>query len=218
MLGRWGKGLLVGWLLLPWMATAMVYARLPQRIVVRWGIAEEPVAWAAREHVWWGPVLVTGVALLLFWVVPAIDPWRHNLQAFRTYYLRASWAVLALATLTHGYLLLWNLGYQLSSTSFLSLVFAGVMALIAQALRHTRPNWFFGIRTPWTLASPWVWHQVHQRGATLLWPVVAAFLLGVVWAPLFWLAIGSLSLWAVFLVVYSYWLYRSQERRTSPTP
>ena len=45
----------------------------------------------------------------------------------------------------------------------LPLLFAGIGAL----LPGLKPNWFFGIRTPWTLANAEVWTQTHALGGRL---------------------------------------------------
>lgn len=33
--------------------------------------------------------------------------------------------------------------------------------------QHARPDWFVGIRTPWTLSSETVWVKTHKLGARL---------------------------------------------------
>jgi uncharacterized membrane protein len=41
-----------------------------------------------------------------------------------------------------------------------------LFVVLGIALPHAQPNWFFGIRTPWTLASDRVWARTHRLGGT----------------------------------------------------
>ncbi len=212
MLNRRETLMLAGLLALSWLVALVVYPQLPERVAVHWGLQGQPTRWEPRFWgTFWGPAFLTGLALLYFWVVPAIDPWRKNLQAFRQAYKHLGWALLLFLAVMYGYTLLWNLGWALDLTRMVALALAALMAVMAYVLRHARPNWFLGVRTPWTLSSPLVWHQVHQHASVTLWGVVVLFLVAVVWPVVFWVALGALYLWAGSLVVYSYLLYRRYE-------
>ena len=81
-------------------------------------------------------------------------------------------------------------------------------------LDSIEPNWFVGIRTPWTLSSAASWKQTHRHAKWVFLALgCACFLLG--WYPTVWslgvvLATGLGGV--TWLVLYSYLVWR-QDRR-----
>ncbi|MEM1390866.1 MAG: SdpI family protein, partial [Pseudomonadota bacterium] len=78
----------------------------------------------------------------------------------------------------------------------------------------TRPNWFLGIRTPWTLSSNQAWEKTHRLGGRLFMAIgviglIAAFVLDGL--PLA-LIIPALALsTAMICAVYSYFVWRNAD-------
>lgn len=68
----------------------------------------------------------------------------------------------------HGYILLWNAGHRIPISS---LVIPGLAVLLFYAGRvceQARPNWFVGVRTPWTPSHPVVWDRTNRLGGRIL--------------------------------------------------
>ncbi len=196
-----------------WSGAALAYSRLPEVMATHWGLTGEPDGWMPR--IWgvlWGPALLTFMALLYFYLIPAIEPWQKNLRAFWREYVQAGWGLLIFLSLMYAHTLAWNLGYTWDVRRVVGVGMALLFAILARLLVHARPNWFFGIRTPWTLSSPWVWREVHRRGARTLALVALLWLLGALWPAALLVAFAATMVWAAYLVAYSYWLYRSRMR------
>jgi len=91
-------------------------------------------------------------------------------------------------------------------------IFGVVMAKI-------RPNWFVGIRTPWTLTSQESWTRTHRVGGWLfivmgLWTLLLA-VERTAWALAVWVII--LGATVVGLFAYSYLVWRADPRKMPPT-
>ncbi len=191
------------------LATAAVYARLPDPMVTHWGPGGAadgflPRGWGA----WLLPGMMAALGVLYWGLVPALEPWRANLQRFVRAYAAVGVGLLLFLALLQGWVLAWNLGWRGDIRRFLGLAFAGLNAGLAWALPQARPNWFFGLRTPWTLSSPRVWHEVH-RGTAGVFGLAAGLSLGaVVWPPLLMVAVAWMVVGSWGLVAYSWWLYR----------
>jgi uncharacterized membrane protein len=114
----------------------------------------------------------------------------------------------------HLLTLLWNVGYRLAIDRALPPALGLLFLLIAYLLRHARRNWFIGIRTPWTLSSDRVWEQTHRLGAVLFALCGLLSLLGAFFGgpSALFLTLTPLLLSTMFLIVYSWWLYRQQEQ------
>lgn len=101
-----------------------------------------------------------------------------------------------------------GLGFQLDFPFVMNLALSVFLIFIGNYLGKLRPNYWAGIRTPWTLANDTVWERTHRLGG---WLFVAAGLIGLltsfVPALRFWAVIGALLLATAILCIYSYMLY-----------
>jgi uncharacterized membrane protein len=93
---------------------------------------------------------------------------------------------------------------------------AGVLLIvIGNVLPRARPNFWFGIRTPWTLTNERVWERTHRVGGYVLvgagiLVVGAAFLPIDIAAP----AAGVMAVGAALItVIYSYYAWRQETSR-----
>ncbi|GAA3922609.1 SdpI family protein [Chitinophaga oryziterrae] len=96
-------------------------------------------------------------------------------------------------------------------------VFPGVGVLIVGIgfyLRRLQPNYFVGVRTPWTLKSTDIWRQTHQMAGTL-WisagaaSVIAGFFMPVVPGVFLLIFLGAIL--AALPYIYSYRLFNTDK-------
>ena len=213
---RWAYVSTVLLVALTWMMTGAVYARLPDPMAVHWGPAGAADGFAPRIWgAWFGPALLTALAVLLLGLVPLLEPWQHNLRRFRGAYAGVALGLLLFIALVQGWVLAWNLGWRGDVRRFLALLFVFLNAGVAWALPRARPNWFFGIRTPWTLSSPRVWHETHRAGAVVFGLAAVLSLVAVVWPSALLAMVAWLLLGNVGLTVYAALRYRRLARETA---
>ena len=193
--------------------SAAVYNQLPVQMASHWGVNDQVNGTISR---FWGaflmPLLSLGL-LGLFLLIPGIDPHKANIAQFRGAFNLFIVLMTAFLTYVHGLTLAWNLGFtgfQMTTALLpaMGLLFIFVGYLLAKAKR----NFFIGIRTPWTLSSDTVWNKTHALGSKLfiasgVITFFGAFLGGITaFLFLFIPLMGS----ALFLIVYSYFLYRQE--------
>ncbi len=119
------------------------------------------------------PFMMAGVALLLA-VLPRISPRGFALSPFVRVYDVLQTVVVAFFAFVNGVALLTAAGVRLSMDRW---IFAGLgllLAVLGNPLGKTTKNFFFGVRTPWTLASDEVWLRTRRLAGKLF---VAAGLL-----------------------------------------
>ena len=194
--------------------SAAVYNRLPDRMASHWGFNDEVNGTTSR---FWGAFLMPLIALAmlaLFLVIPSIDPLKANIATFRPIFNAFIAAIMVFLFYLHVLTMLWNLGVQgfHMSTALLPglgllFIFAGLM------MRQAKRNFFIGIRTPWTLSSDRVWDQTHRVGALLFIAcgVVALFGAFMPGPTAFLMVIVPILAVTLFLLIYSYWLYRVEQ-------
>ncbi len=208
---RLWEGVQIGLLVAMFVAAAIRWPSAPDRIPTHWNAAGQVDGYGGKVM---GLLLMPLVALavyLLLLAVPRIDPARRNYSAFAGTYLVIRVSVL-------GYLAFLDLVLQLAigreeSVPVGQLIFGAVGALfivLGGAMGRLKPNWFAGIRTPWTLSSTRSWEATHRLGGRLFMvagvvTVLAAVVGGTV-AVIVMIAVvlGVLSV----TTVYSYRVWR----------
>jgi len=191
-----------------------------------WNQLPDPMAshWNANDQVdgtmpkFWGvfmmPLVTLGM-LALFLIIPNIDPLKANIAQFRNSFNIFIVLIIGFMLYVHGLTLVWSLGKTNFKMSAAMLPFMGVLFIaIGFMLRKAKRNFFIGIRTPWTLSSDSVWDKTHQLGSVLFMASGTFAILGglIGGTAAFWLVFVPLIGSTLFLVVYSYVLYRNETK------
>lgn len=140
---------------------------LPAQLTTRWDAAGRPVGTMARSTVLIGaPALVFGV-VLLFEVIPRFSSLAGDIESFQLAY--DAFALLSAGFLVyiHVLVVVWNLGYRFPIEQGLIPAVAVLFVAVGSLVERAEPNWFIGIRTPWTLSSATVWRRTHQHAGRL---------------------------------------------------
>jgi uncharacterized membrane protein len=87
----------------------------------------------------------------------------------------------------------------------------GLFAFLGNFMGKVTPNFFVGIRTPWTLADGEVWLRTHRfAGWLMMLTGLAVAVAGPLGVGMRWL-LGAMLLSAIVPAVYSYVVYRRLE-------
>jgi uncharacterized membrane protein len=194
-------------------AGLLLWNRLPDQMASHWNVNDQVDGYMSKV---WGVFMVPLITLgmfLLFLVIPSIDPLKANIAQFREAFNLFIVLIVAFMLYIHALTLAWNLGYTDFKMSTSMLPAMGLLFIfIGFMLRKAKRNFFIGIRTPWTLSSDRVWDETHRLGAILFMAVgVLAFLGGIFGGmTAFWFLFVPLIGSTLFLLAYSYVLYRRE--------
>jgi len=186
-----------------------LYPTLPEKIPSHWNAAGEIDGYMDKGMaLLFIPALMTGIVVLMV-LLPRIDPKKRNYASFQGAY--DGFIVLLTIFLFCLFLitLLAATGMDVPMNAVMSILFSVVFGGVGILLGKVEPNWFVGIKTPWTLEDEEVWRATHRLGARVFLLCGVLCLGGVVlpdFAYIFILVpviIGTCG-----LIVYSYLLYR----------
>jgi len=205
-----------GLILLSFILALVFWPAMPDKMITHWNALGQPNGWGPKCM---GLLLMPFVLLflyILFWLIPKIDPLRKNIMKFYQYYQNFILLIMGFLFYIYVISILLNLNYQFSMNFVLFPALAVLFYYIGVLLEKAKRNWFIGIRTPWTLSSDRVWKKTHQRGAKLFKVIALLFLLGMT-SPLgqysLWIILGPVLAIAAYLVIYSYFEYRREEKK-----
>jgi uncharacterized membrane protein len=198
-------------------ASAIVYPKLPETIPTHWNMDGQPDGWSSRAlDAWITPVILLGM-WALFRLLPAIDPRGANYAKFGGAFEAIIDSLMLFLLGMHIVLLRAGLGYPVQIERIVPFGVGVLLIVIGNLLPRCRPNWFVGIRTPWTLSSDRVWEKTHRLGGRLF--VAAGFLIAI--AALFWVQwvhvvlITSILLATAAVLIYSYLEWKREQSAAS---
>lgn len=182
----------------------IAYKFLPNRVPVHWGINGEVNRYGPKmEH-----LIMSAVPLVLFFVLnflPAIDPKKESFKKHTKAYSLMILFVIILISGINLIALCTALGFKIKFLIVFSL-FLGVFFIgMGNYMSQIRPNYFVGIRTPWTLASEYVWRKTHRFGGWIFILIGIIQLLSIFigqWGILLFL--GAVLVGVIVIYVYSY--------------
>ena len=210
--------ILAMWLLalLPLVLVAVFYSRLPDQVPMHWGFDGEINRYGSKNELWLmgalGPLFA-----LLFQFLPRLDPKKRNYEKFHTYYEAFALVLVAFIAVMMGVALLESFRPGTVSMGRVVSALVGLLFLfIGNIMGKVKPNFFMGIRTPWTISDPDVWNRTHRLGGGLFFLCGLATLASALLLPgavTFWVLMGGVLTAALVPAAMSYLWYR---KKTGP--
>jgi uncharacterized membrane protein len=199
-------------LILTAVITLAAYPVMPDSVASHWNAAGDVNGTLPK---FWGlallPVLMACFCALLV-ILPRIDPLRENYRKFQGYYDGFILVFAAFFFLIQLEIILWGLGIRISPNLTMPVMIGILFIYTGFLLEHAEPNWFVGIRTPWTLSSHSVWKKTHAMGATLFKLAGLVSMIGILAGTYAWLFIlVPVITVAIATVVYSYLEFRREQ-------
>ena len=191
------------------------YPQLPPTVATHWNVRGVADGFSGRLMAVSIMPLVIIAMTGVFNVLPRLDPRRANYSKFiGTYWLIAN-AVILFILIGHGMIVATGLGYPVKIGRTMPIGVGLLFIVLGNYLTRVEPNWFVGIRTPWTLSSDTVWRKTHRTGGWLMvlgGIVIAAcaFFPPGAFLPLF---IAAVLIMAVIPIVQSYVLWKREQSK-----
>lgn len=159
------------------------------------------------------------MTLLILWgiwaLLPAIDPVAKGFPGFRHIYDLVWILISAMLAYVYALVLATTLGWQVDVLRAVTPAVAVIFFVSGVLLPRIRRNWFFGVRTPWTLSSDEDWTKTHRFSSPIFMIAGVLILLGSfmpspAWAA--WFLVAPIILAAGTSVIYSYVVFRRRTR------
>ncbi len=202
---------ITGLVLLSFILSIYFYPHVPDQMATHWDSQGEVNGYMSK---FWGsffmPLLITGL-VILFLVIPKIDPRKENIEMFRKHYEGFRLVLIIFLVLVHLHILLWNTGTQISPNAVIPLGMGLLFYYAGVLTENAEQNWFIGIRTPWTLSSENVWKRTNCLGGKLFRIAGITAFSGVFFPEyaIYFILVPAVIV-VVITVVYSYLEYKKE--------
>ncbi|MFA5303244.1 MAG: SdpI family protein [Candidatus Nanoarchaeia archaeon] len=191
------------------------YPLLPDVIASHWNFKGIVDGYSNKEFMVWLFPMMMSIMYALFLALPYIDPKKRNYEGFSGFYHLFKAMILLILFMMFMGVGFYNLGGSVNITLLATVSIGSFMIFIGSFLKNIKPNWFMGIKNPWTLSSDNVWKKTHKIGG-YFFMAFGAIIIACNFLP----EMLSIALFVVgiFLIVigttiYSYLVYTKEAKK-----
>lgn len=203
---------LVIWLL-PLAYILYIYSSLPVSVPVHFGMDGNPDRYGSKGEFLGTQAIVMGVSALVYLLLkflPAIDPKKYVKYGEATFQKMALGLVLFMSALNIA-IAFSTLNHSFKVDKLILSIIGLLFAFLGNIMHSIKPNYFAGVRTPWTLEDDDTWRATHRLAGKLWFVGGIAITILVLVLPAVAGSIVFMSLIAVMVlipVIYSYVYYK----------
>lgn len=198
--------------LFPLLLFIVFYNSLADRVPIHWNASGEADGWTDRDEL---PIYLSIMAVLALGIyallrsIKKIDP-KRTAQLNEGIATKAGFGMVTFMSAINSLILLPGTS-TLNVTTIVLVMVSLLFSFIGNLMYNVKPNYFIGIRLPWTLENESNWKHTH-RLAGILWFVggIISATLSLLLGPetMFTIFLGITALLVLIPGVYSFILYR----------
>jgi uncharacterized membrane protein len=168
-------------LVIPFILIVVFWNDLPEKIPMHWNVEGEVDRYGSKAFGILALPVFNVILFLLFVILPKIDPRQKNYRFFGTSYNIIRIGLNSFMLVLFIIILAASLGYELNIGLIVIYLTLTLFLVIGNLFGKIRPNYFLGLRTPWTLDNEEVWRKTHRlAGAIWVWSTVVMFIIAAV--------------------------------------
>lgn len=205
--------------LLPALYVLVQWQQIPETIPVHFNASLEPDRYGHKTELIVLLAVMTGVTLLAYFAtayIHRIDPKRAKNKTPNATFIKMGVGMVVLLTLLTMTIVLKSINPENKIIDKLELPLLGLLfVFIGNYMHNLKPNYYAGIKVPWTLASEYNWRKTHQLAAPLwfgggLITVIVSFFVPP--ATGFTVLMICVLIMTVIPIGYSYNLFRRESK------
>lgn len=203
--------------LIPFLVSAYYWEQLPDVVPTHFNLQGEADDWGPK---WMVALLIPIIGLftyLMILLLPLIDP-KKKIDSAQKPVAAIRIFTSIFMTAVYGFVMASALGSQINFSSYIIAGVGLLILIIGNYMNSIKPNYFIGVRTPWTLESPEVWKRTH-RLTSKVWVIGGLAMISVAFFPSIMnsaftipILVGVL---AIVPIVYSFMLFKKLESKST---
>lgn len=201
--------------LLPFIYLAYIWNQLPEKVPVHWNSLGEIDRYGEKIELLLIPILLPLLVYVIFLIVPRIDP-KNKLHQMGNK-LQAIKALMVVLMSVLALFILYSAKHQsFNNPNYMVLLIGVLYIVLGNYFKTIKPNYFIGIRTPWTLENETVWKDTHRLGGKMWFIggiIVVLSSLMLDHKQNFTLFLIITTILALVPVVYSYIIFKKEKKK-----
>lgn len=152
----------------PFIYLNSIFDGLPDQVALHFGSDMKPDSYGNKNNLWMMVSIMMGIAVIAYLIITNVgklDPKNQNLQSQDIMEKLGLTSIVFISLLT---IYIIYTAVQGASGNMLFVLLGGFFAIIGNFLYSVKPNYFVGLRLPWTLENENNWRKTHQM-ASKIW-------------------------------------------------
>lgn len=153
-------------IVIPYIYLYTVWNSLPASVPTHFDLAGNPNDWSSKTSL----IFITGALsigmYLLMVVIPFLDP-KKKIQQMGDKYYNLRFMLTIFFSILVTYIIYIGKEGSIKNPKLLLALIGLLFAMLGNYFQTVRPNYFIGIRTPWTLESELTWKKTHRLGGRM---------------------------------------------------
>jgi len=203
----------------PLLYLAIIWQTIPDIVPVHYDIHFKPDKMDTKNNLWIIAATLSAGSILIYLLllnVRKFDPKLRKLPPSATFTRLA--IVITVFMTAMNFLIISSANNNIRLLDRVMWQLVGLLfAFIGNYLNNIKPNYFAGLRLPWTLSSDHNWRKTHQLASKLwFWGGLSAAILSLIIPSPFSIIIffTILIIMIIIPVIYSYHIFKSEIRET----
>lgn len=156
--------------LLPVLYFIAIYNTIPQTVPMHFGIDGKADRYGSKEELIWLVTAMSAVAIGIYFLIrflPGIDPKKTARYSAGTF-KKLSFSLIVFFSALQLFIINAAVSGSFAMSKFMLPLMGLFFIYLGNLMHSVKPNYFFGIRTPWALEDENTWRATHQL-ASKLW-------------------------------------------------
>lgn len=204
---------IIGIVLIPFVYLAFLWNTLPEKVPTHWNYKGEIDRWGDKYSLIGLLFLLPVLTYLLLLIIPKIDP-KKRIDLMGGKYYQLKFIIVLLMSLLSLFILYLTKNQSISNPNLIFALIGILIVVMGNYFKVIQPNYFLGMRTPWTLENKEVWKSTHTF-ASKLWFIGGLLIIigGIILPDEFFLVVflSIIALIVIVPMVYSYFKFKEIE-------
>lgn len=157
---------ILGIIMLPFVYLTYLWNELPSKVPMHWNMKGEVDRYGDKSELIIISVLLPLLVYIIFLAIPKIDP-KNKLNKMGNKLQMIKFLMTTLMSILALFIIYTAKNQSFINTNYIVLLMGVLFIILGNYFKTIKPNYFIGIRTPWTLESETVWKKTHNLGGKL---------------------------------------------------
>lgn len=206
---------IIGIILVPCIYLAFLWNSLAEKVPTHWNYKGEIDRWGDKYSLIGLLFLLPVLTYLLLLIIPKIDP-KKRIDLMGGKYYQIKFILVLIMSLLSMFIIHLTKNESISNPNLIFALMGILIVVMGNYFKVIQPNYFLGIRTPWTLENKEVWKSTHIF-ASKLWLIGGLLIIigGIILPDEFFLVVflSIIGLLVIVPMVYSYFKFKEIEKK-----
>ncbi len=206
---------IIGIVLAPFVYLGVIWNSLPERVPIHWNINGQIDDWGNKSFLIVLVFMLPGLMYLITIAAAKFDP-KKRISLMGSKFYQLKFFLVLIMSLLALFIIYISKNQTFSNPNLMYVLIGVLLMALGNYFKVIQPNYFIGIRTPWTLENSEVWKATHVFAGKLWFGGGLIIILGalIFSGPIFAKAFIAIGVVLAFVpIAYSFIKFKQLEKK-----